>query len=310
MKRFLIALTLFLIAGVCLVALSNSANRKERELQANQTAWQTQTQQLAEIQSDTGRLKEVISDRKQKLRSSAYATAVDPAVAAFLLTNDIKFASSGLQNQTLASFGLGGNSSDGYVLVSKAALANSNLRPLKTFPNGEKLTDEVRGVLAITTEEQRQVESAFAEAFDVIETWAKENTVREGPTDEMLVRYTIPADAAFQEALTNKLFSTINSAVGTERGELLHNYFDHNRLYEDGAIGDRTNILSIHRITASPGYGKRSGWKWDHSESINTYPEPIKTNNFPYAFRFVFSGGWEEVAKREGFELPDEFKNR
>jgi hypothetical protein len=310
MKKLLILISVLLMTGFGLVALSKSASHREREFQASQTAWQTQTQQLAKIQAEAAMFKVKISERKQELRDSVPSTAIEPELAKFLLKQDTKQSSAELQDRLLASFGRGGNSSNGYVLVSKAALANSHLKPLKKFPDSGKLTDEVRDVLAITAEEQQAVEAAFAETFGVIGTWAKENVMREGPADEMLVRYTIPADSTFREALTNKLFSTINSAIGNERGEFLRNFFDVYRLYEDGAIGDRTNILSIHRITALPGYGYRSGWKWDHSESINTYPEPIKTNNFPYAFRFVFPGGWEELAKREGFELPDEFKNR
>jgi hypothetical protein len=310
MKRVLLAITIFATAGVCLFALSHTAGLGRQQLQAGQTAWRTQTQQLAEVQAEQVALVAKVRDLKRDLQDGAAAAAPDSALADFLLTNDSRSASPEMQDKMLAGFGRGGNSSNNYVLVSKAALRTTTLRPLQTFPNGHKLTDAVRGLLAITPEEQESVEAAFAEAFSADAVWAKANVQREGPSGDVLVRYTIPADPAFEQPLTRKLFSTINAAVGEERGELLRGYFQTYRLYEDGAIGDRTNILEIHHVSGQPGLGYRSGWKWENSETINTYPEPIKPNKFPYAFFFVFPGGWQEIAQREGFELPEEFNKK
>lgn len=310
MKRILLAMTIFATAGACLFALSNAASHGRQQLRANQTAWLTQTQQFSEVQAEQMALSAKVRDLKRELRSGVAPASMDPALVNFLLTNDIKSASLEMQDKILTGFGRGGNSSSSYVLVSKAALTNSTLKPLKTFPNGEKLTDDVRGVLAITPEEQQSVEAAFAEALGAVAVWAKTNVQREGPSEDMLVRYTIPADPAFEQTLTNKLFLTINAAVGDERGELMRKFFEHWRISEDGAIGERTNILSIHRISGQPGLGYRAGWKWEHSEAINTYPEPIKPKNFPYAFLFPFPGGWQEVAQREGLDLPEEFKKK
>lgn len=312
MKRLIIASTILLLTGACLLAINKSASRSAGALHANQSLWQAQTGQLAEVQAEIARLKSKIDDQERELRRpAAGSAAIEPELATFLSTNDARFASPELQNRLLAAFGRGNISSAGFVLVSKAALANSNLRPLRSFPNNDKLSDAVRGVLVITPEEQQAVEAAFTDAYSDLGTWAKENVQREGPTNEMLAQYAIPASTAVREQITQDLFSKINSAIGNERGELLRKYFESYALYEDAAIGDRTNILAVYRIAAPPGYGSRAGWRWaDHSEAINTKPEPIKTNNFPLAFRFVFPGGWPEVARRENFELPPEFDQR
>ena len=308
MKQILIALTLFSMAAVCLVALSSSANHSKQALQAIQTDWLTRTQQLAEIRAEKELIEAEISDRKINQPGSHAASGIDPELSKFLLTKDIKSASPKMQNRLLASFGPGEKSSGRYVLVGKAALQGANLNPLKKFPDSEKLTDQVRGVLAITPDEQQAVESAFAGAFEAIGNFAREKVQREGPTNEMLVQFTIPADRAFREKMTANLFSSISSVIGNERGELLRKIFEIYGLYEDGAVGDRTNVLSLHRITAAPGFGQRSGWKWANgSEAVNTDPEPIKLDRFPCAFRFIFPGGWEELAEHEGIELPKEF---
>jgi hypothetical protein len=307
MKRILLVLTILAAAGACLFALSSSAGHGRQQIQADQSAWLTQSQQLAEAQTEQAALVTKVRDLNLELRNGAPTAAIEPALVGFLLTNDLKSASPEMQERILAAFGRGGNSSGSFVLVSKAALRATTLRPLKTFPNGAKLTDAVRGVLAITPEEQQSVEGAFAEGFDAAAVWAKANLQREGASEDMLVRYTIPADPAFERALTEKLFSAINAAVGDERGELMRGYFQTYRIYEDGRIGGRTNVLEIHRVPGQPGLGYRSGWKWEDSEAINTRPEPIKPNKFPDAFFLVFPGGWQEVAQREGFALPEEF---
>ena len=310
MKKIQIIFTLCLIVGVGLVALSKSARHGWNELQTEQTAWQAQSQKLAAIQTETAGLTTQITERKQELQDNEMTPAIDLELADFLMTNDVNQMPAEWQNRMLASFGGDGISSDNYVLVSKAALSNAHIKPLKVFPHREKLTDNIRGVLAITPEEQQAVESAFTNAFDTMGEWARVNVRRDGPDSNCLVQFTIPEDQAFETATIGKLFSEINSAIGNERGEILHKSFEVYRLNEDGAVGDRTNILAIYRIATPPGYGYRDGWIWsNHSEAVNTYPEPIKPGTrFPAAFRFIFPGGWEELAEREGFELPDEFK--
>jgi hypothetical protein len=308
MKKLPLAATIFLTTSACLVALTNAANRQQQQLQTIQAAGLAQTQQIEEMQVEQARLEAKVSDLRHELQSSISAKPIDPELAGFLLTNDIMLASSDTQERLLASFGWGGNSSDRFVLVSKAALTNSTLKPLQNFPNGEELTAAVRGVLAITPEEQQSVESVFAQAFTELGDWARKNIQREAAAGDMLVCYTIPTDPTYAQMQAENLFSNISAIIGNERGELMRRFFEHYRIYEDGYIGERTNIFSIHRVSAPPGLGYRAGWKTDRSEAINTHPEPIKPNRFPAAFRFVFPGGWEELAQREGFELPELFQ--
>jgi len=215
-----------------------------------------------------------------------------------------------MQQRILIALGPNSISSASYILVAKDALQNSRLTPLESFPKSGRLKDSVCGILSITPEERQAVENAFAATFERVTDWAKANVQRDGPTNDMLVRYTIPADQKFEHGSTERLFTDIKGAIGEERSQLLENYFQWSRVYTDGAIGDRTNILEIHRISKPPGFGYRAGWKWQDSEAVNTYPEPIATNKFPAPFRFIFPGGWDEIAQREGFELPEEYKQQ
>lgn len=305
MKKLLLALMILASAGAGLFALNHAAAHGRQQLQAEQTAWRTQAEALAQAQAEQAVLTAKLRDLQRQGQASAPAATLDPALADSLLTNNLPPGSPELQEKLLAAFGAGANSSAGYVLVTKAALKASTLRPLKTFPDNEKLTDAVRGVLAITPQEQQSVEAAFADAFAAAATWAKANVQRGGPSGDMLVRYTIPADTNFEQASTEKLFSTVNGILGQERNDLLRGYFQAHRIFEDGAIGDRTNILEIYRVPGQSALRYRAGWKWENAEAINTRPEPIKLARFPAAFSFVFPGGWQEIARREGIELRE-----
>ena len=304
MKKILLALTILTTAGACSLALNNAARQSWRQFQSNKDIWLTQTQQLAELQVEQAALTVKIRDLKRELRGPG--SSLEPTLMDFLLTNDLKSASLQMQNKLLAELGQGENSSGNYLLVSKATLTQTALGPVKAFPNNGKLTDTVCGILAITAEERMFVEAAFAENLASLGAWATASVQREGNKDDLLVQYTIPTDPAFTQAATDRLFSAINAAIGKERTDLLHKYYDYSRISIDGAVADRTNILSIHRISESPGLGYRTGWKWKDSEAINTYPEPLKSNTrFPYAFYSLFPGGWPDVLQREGLAVPD-----
>lgn len=310
MKKILLALIIVATAGAWFSALSIAKVRARQQLRREEGTCSTLTQQLAAVQTTREALTAEVNRLQVEAGRSGSAVAVAPALADFLLSKNGRMASPDIQDKILAEVKRGGGLSADYALVSKAALRAAAVRPLKSFPDVTRLTDTVRGVLAITPEEQQSVELAFARAFEGLAAWAKANVQREGPSENTLVRYTIPADPAFEKASTEALFSDISAIVGEERGELMRSYFEYFRIYEDGAIGSRTNILEIDRVTGQSTLGYRAGWKWDKSEAMNTDPEPIKPNKFPVAFSFVFPGGWPEVAQREGLELPEAFTHK
>jgi hypothetical protein len=308
MKRLVLASTILLTGAICFLALSRETANGRQKLRAREGVWFESTRRLEELQSERDHLAEQVRELRSEEAIQPASHPMDPAVAEFLSSNDVRRASAAMQQRIIAALGPNYVSSASFILVAKDALQNSRLTPLQGFPKSGKLKDSVCGILSITPEERQAVENAFAATFERVSDWAKANVQRDGPTNDMLVRYTISVDQKFERGSTEKLFTDIKAAVGEERSHLLENYFQWSRVYTDGAIGDRTNILEIHRLSRPPGLGYRAGWKWESSESINTYPEPITTNKFPAAFRFLFPGGWEEIAQRDGFELPEELK--
>ena len=290
-----------------LFALSRQMDRQRWELTTAKTAWLQQQEELSQWQNQESNLTATVRELNHGLRGWSGPAAIDPAMADFLRTNEVRTASSGMVDKILARLRAEGTSSGKYVLVSKASLKNSRMPLLQAFPSGSKLTALARGVLAVTPEEQPAVESAFAEALGAVADWARANVTRDGPANNMLVRYTIPADVMFDQVVSNQLFSALDAAVGRERTELMNLNFQYGRIYEDGYIAGRTNILEIHSLPGKSVLGYRDGWKWENFSSVITDPEPIKSNRFPAAFRFIFPGGWKDLAQREGWEDRKEF---
>jgi hypothetical protein len=305
-----LALMIVATAGAWFSTLSVATGNARQQLQSEESAWRTLTQELAKTQAEREASAAKVKQLEAEVRGGGASAGMDPALAVFLLSNDGRPASPEIQNKILAELRRrGGSSSASYVLVSKAALRTTTLPPLKPFPESHRLSDAVRGLLAITPEEQQSVEAAFARSHEEAASWAKANVQREGPSGNMLARYTIPAGPAFEQASTERLFSVISATLGKERSELLRGSFEFFRIDGDGAIGNGTNILEIYRTPGQATLGYRAGLRWKtsngSSEAINTDPVPIQPDKFPVGFSFVFPGGWREIAQRESFELPE-----
>ena len=77
-----------------------------------------------------------------------------------------------------------------------------------------------------------------------------------------------------------------------------------------GCLGAVTNVLTVTQTTGSDGQNDlryallRQGGVGAGSES-----GPLSLqSNFPQTYRAIFPGGWQELAQREGIELPKDFK--
>jgi len=64
-----------------------------------------------------------------------------------------------------------------------------------------------------------------------------------------------------------------------------------------------TNKLELWRVPGKSGLFQRSGWDMGSWSAMNTFPEPVPASRFPAAFNYIFPGGWQEVAQREGLEM-------
>jgi hypothetical protein len=77
-----------------------------------------------------------------------------------------------------------------------------------------------------------------------------------------------------------------------------------------GYLGGVTNTLSVLKKPASDGQ-QMLLYKLTRTgpfSSMSQGPGEIHAEYFPPAWKNIFPGGWQEVAQREGFSLPDEKK--
>jgi hypothetical protein len=308
MKRIFLILGILAAGGAAFCALNSAARSNQQKLERAQAGWMEQTQQLAQAQSDV----EALSARVRDLRAAIPPVSRDAALIDLLTTNDFNGLSLENQGRLLSRLGATARSADDFVVVPKQLLANSQVRAFGKATNAWQLTPAVRQILAINPDEQKGVESAFAEALQREGDWAKAHVQRSDGSNDMLVRYTIPVDTNFASELRNQLFTTVSNVLGAQRTAILGNYFDIERVYEDGAMAVNTNKLELWRVPGKTGLFQRGGWDMGKWQAMNTYPEPIHGDRFfPAAFSFIFPGGWQEVAQREGIEFvepPEEQK--
>lgn len=307
MKRILLAISILSVGGAGLLALNSAVQQAQRELRLNEAAWQTQTQQLALVESQHTTLTRLVADSKRELRGrQAGRFAGESPLAALLRLEQFERLTPEEQEQLREELGLNWHSSDHWLLVSKATLRNVGLRALKA----SELTDAACGVLAITPGERLSLDAAFGRVRDEFSAWATAHLQREGPSGETVARYTIPADPEFAAGLTNELFAALNVTLGAERAELLSRYSGDWLQIETGYLGAVTNTLSVLRQSRDGGepklYYKLTRQGAGNLGNMQEGPGLIIPQYFPPAFKKVFPGGWAEVARREGFELPQE----
>lgn len=242
MKSIFIASLLIPAAGAAWLAENQAAVRSQREEQTLQTAGDEQNRQLATDQAEITTLKAKIVDAERQMRTWSAPSSSELVLAEFLRTNNLRNAPPELLSRLLATSNSAANSSRNYVLVSKAALAGADIRPFEAYPRTTHLSASIIDTLAITPEEQQAVQSDFSSAYDALQEWAKANLQRQGAESNLVVQYTLPADAVFRQSWMDGLMGKVEGDIGQERADILRKNFEVYAYYEDGAVADKTNI--------------------------------------------------------------------
>jgi hypothetical protein len=230
-------------------------------------------------------------------------TNLDHELAAWLLKGDYSTISESLAPKVLAATGYPwanptnyDQDATNYVLVTKDTLHEISVAWNDRGSN--MLGDWICGLLAITPDEQRQIDSAADTARNNFVQWAKSNLQREGPSDDQLVRYTIPASPEIARSLTNELYGGFCKIIGVERSQLLWKYEAYWFEMKAGQFGAVSNALTIMK---RPDDSQSSIWYvyWPQGHG-----GPVPQEALPGTFAALFPGGWAEIAQREGIELP------
>jgi hypothetical protein len=296
MKRVKVLLLTPALAGICFYGLSQRASDARRELRLIQDGLVLKLQRLEVIEAQKGALESKIHGLSAAIGKIEPVMPVDIGVSEMIRTNGLAYMPSKMSSAFLAGLGFTWDSSGQYVLVQKASLKELRPRLFKM----EKLADQPCALLSITQEERQQVDAAFADSWDEFAAWAKANIQRDGPSGQMLVRFTIPASDHIAQVLTNHLFSDIAGAMGSERAELLGSFASGWLRTSAPCFAGVTNSLAVLQ---QPDIGGKSSLlcrQGGHTEITSK----IDPQHFPPPWERIFPGGWTEIAQREGFELP------
>lgn len=301
MKRSLIAI-LILTTGTSVFCSLHSATRKSRRDAADQReVWMNETQFMAQAQFEVRTLTEHVRELKQTL-STLPPVAAESDLEKAIAPKAGSTLSPELREKLLAELGFQWDSSGEFLVVSKETLRNVRLEAL----TGGKLTEVAVGVLALTDAERAAVESAAQRATDERRRWLFEHVQRIAPEGEVVAKYVIPADENFSQTQSNDFFSSVNAALDPERTALLRDYA-YGWMNSVGFQASRSTELTLRR----EGAGSDAVYRWElHNGDGTASAQGLTPHDFPKAFRALFPNEWLDVAAREGFELPKEFKTK
>jgi hypothetical protein len=320
MNKILLALAILGAGAAGSLTARHSTMRLQREASATRGSWVVQTQALTDAQSERARLVERLREIKQNLRQ-AEAAGNQNGLWSVLETNRIGNLSPDLCEHLLEELGFNWQSSEEFIVVSKETVHQMRMHAVNGYwPFGDdwhaRLTDSTAVVLALTPQERGRVEAAMERVKEDLTAWTITHTVRSEPHDDIVAQYTL--QSAPPTSITNKFMSEIFSAIGKERTELMQMSSSDrgsiqtwiSRLGDWG--GDKPVTMIVRRFSegdqqvlkaqvfTSFGTKLQTGdaKSWDIAPGRGPRPR------FPKAFLPLFPNGWDDLAEREGFEIP------
>ena len=303
MNKILLAIIILGTAAAGYLTARQSTISLHAEANSAREAWLAQTQLVNLAQNEQAGLIEHVRQLKEAL---AQAPAVgENALLPLLQTNRIGHLPPELRERLFEELGFNWQSAADYIVVSKETIRDVMMQSVE----GDKLTDIAVAVLAITPEERDQVEAAMLRVRTAFHEWGSSHMQRTEPKDEVVAQYTMPgADLTMNMSISNNFTVAVSAALGRERAEL---------------IGPSAGVWlsSIYSWATKPMTmvvkrfldGTEERLKFQTFLSFGT-PQQTGDSNpidfsqrpFPAALLLAFPNGWADVAKREGFQLPEQ----
>lgn len=321
MKRVLLAI-LILATGTTVFCAFHSANTGLRkELAAQQAAWQTQTQQLAQLHFEKQQVVERVNETKRMLAAQPSLPAHQQLAEKILAGDSLQNLSAAEREQLLAALDFSWNTTGDYLIVSKKSLEGISLDGMK----GLKLTAAARAVLAITPAEAATIETMTRQLGDERSIWATDHVQRTEPNGNILAHYSLPMDEEFSRRQQQTFTNAVLGALGEQRAQWLQQ-FSYGWMQDVGLLtGPIMSGIPAELLANMPATEKKpttlkvERYESGNNTSLNytleqaggsmsTGVDPWQP--FPEAFRPLFPGGWADLAEREGFELPKEFSQK
>jgi hypothetical protein len=320
MKRALLAILILASGTTVYCALRHASASARQEAATLQAALQLQTQQIAGLDLEKQQVLQRLTETRQLLSAHPPPPPHLPLADKILSGGALRNLSATESEQLLAELGFEWGKTGDYLIVSKESLHGISFHGLR----GLNLTPAALAVLAITPAQQAAIETVTRQVGDAYAAWAREHVQRVELAGDVLAKYSLTADADFARNQLAAFTNGVLDALGAQRAQWLqehswnwmtdfglHPGTDESAVSTDSPatppvsrVPPRTTTLTVRRPAGVEGGLHFSLEQAGGSMGANVSPwQP-----FPEPFRAVFPGGWEELAQREGFELPKEFK--
>jgi hypothetical protein len=298
MNRVLLAITILGTGVWGYFTARQSTMGLYREMNAAREAWLAQTQLVNLAQNEQASLIERVRQTREAL---AQAPLVEEnALWSVVQTNRISHLPPELRERLFEELGFNWQSAADYIVVSKETVHDVQMEPLQD----DKLSDMAAAVLAVTPEERGQLEAAMRQVRVDFSEWIASHIQRTEPKDDVLAQYTLPTDPAISLSISNNFAAAIFDALGRERAGLIGP--SALRWAWTSSMGPVTNQITLIVKRCLEGDERRlKFWTWGYQQG-NPRGSELSENRFPSAFRPIFPNGWSDLAKREGFQLPEQ----
>jgi hypothetical protein len=299
MKKLLLAFCIFSVGAVSFGTLRHATTQTRAAAAAQLADLAAAATHATQLQATIDSLRKE-ADEKQLVKRRTSQTVIRHDLLD-LLENVNSKQPPATWTDLRRELGIGWDSSDEYVLVSKRVLTRIGLHAFSSPP---RITDTVRAVLAISPAEESQIKAVVQALRDEQIIQAR----RLEPEGDILAHYVIPADDTnLEENISNRFAVGVTTALGRQRADVFLDTGWRELRSALPMVGTEAVTFTIRR-PAADGEQKLT-WQIEKGAAV-TSGEVRYAHHPSMWFSRVFPRGWREVAERNGFELPDDFEKR
>jgi hypothetical protein len=300
MKKILLALLILCAGAVALARLNLLANQSRTAADQSRAESARLTREANELAAAAANLRAQADNKKSRLAELALSPGSSSATAN-APGDPSRNSRSAKPSELLRRLGIGWNNSPNYILMSKAALKSMYLRGIES--NGA-FTPTACAILGLTSAERATVEAAMKRAEAQHADWAKTAVQRVEPAGEVVADYRLPANPELAHQIQEEGTALLGETLGRDRMVLIHDYA-RAWINEHEFLGESSVRLTVRRHTDGTQPPLWQMYEYGHGGGASGY---LRSGDFPQFLRSLFPGGWPDLAQREGFALPDDYK--
>ena len=296
MNKFLLASSVILLSVIGVSALRRDTQSTRSAALKEESQWRSGKNALADSQAATEALRAEVLDKRNRLQEAMNHPAISPELLR-LLEGDTRNPAAWAELRR--QLGVGWDASPDYVLVNKAALKDLQYDRLVYLTGASDITSDLLG---LSPAEQSSVASVVQRVRKA--PWGQ--VQRGEPRGDIVAQYTVsPPDTGAEQSISNNFNIDIAAAMGQERADLF--LPDAWRELSANLAPSQAQAITIRR-TVTDG---DPDLVCEISQGGKVSSSPVRYATYPMYpagwFLTMFPGGWQDLAKRENFELPAKF---